>query len=162
VCGYSPRLRLDLTVNLLTLQALVNKKITVFGGAQFRPNIHIQDMTDLYVKCLAYPDKKISGKILNAGYENYSVLAIARMVKDTIGDTKIQIVTLPTNDKRSYRVDSSLLKKELGFAAKHTVEEAVMDLYTAYKQGKIPRAFEDIRYFNIKTMQTLGRKISSV
>jgi nucleoside-diphosphate-sugar epimerase len=155
VCGYSPRLRLDLTVNMLTLQALVNKKITVFGGVQQRPNIHIQDMTDLYVKSLSYPSGKINGKIFNAGYENYSVGHIARMVKDTIGDSKIQIVILPTNDVRSYRVDSAKIKKELGFKALHSVEEAIMDLKKAYEQGKIPHAFEDKTYFNIKTMQDL-------
>ncbi|MCS6815575.1 MAG: NAD-dependent epimerase/dehydratase, partial [Cyanobacteria bacterium] len=77
VCGYSPRLRLDLTVNILTNHAVNNGKITVFGGTQKRPNIHIEDMTDLYVKCLAYPDEAIDGKIFNAGYENHTVMEIA-------------------------------------------------------------------------------------
>ena len=86
VCGYSPRLRLDLTVNILTNHAVNNGKITVFGGEQKRPNIHIEDMTDLYVKCLEYPDQAIDGKIFNAGYENHKVKEIAEMVQMLLGN----------------------------------------------------------------------------
>ncbi len=155
VCGYSPRLRLDLTVNLLTIQALVNKKMTVFGGGQLRPNIHIEDMTDLYVKVLEYPDKLINGKIYNAGYDNYTVLEIAKMVKKVTGDRKIIIEITKTNDNRSYKISSEKIRKELGFVPKHSVEEAIGDLKKAYHEGKIPNALTDNRYYNIKTMQML-------
>src|SRR3989338_2398015 len=133
VCGYSPRMRLDLTVNMLTLQAFVNKKITVFGGSQKRPNIHIEDMADIYVKSLQYPEELIDGKIYNVGYENYTVMEIARMVKETIGDDSIEIVTLPTNDNRSYHISSSKIEKELGFRAKRSVTDAIKDLKKAFE-----------------------------
>lgn len=155
VCGYSPRLRLDLTVNLLTIQALVNHKMTVFGGGQKRPNIHIADMTDLYVNTLSYPDKKIAGKIYNAGYDNYTVLEIAKMIKRNLHDKSIEIIVTPTNDNRSYHVSSQKIKKELGFRAKHSVVEAISDLARAYKAGLIPEALNDKRYYNIKMMQAL-------
>jgi len=158
VCGYSPRLRLDLTVNILTINALVNKKMIVFGGKQKRPNIHIEDMTDLYLKTLEYSDSKIAGKIYNAGYDNYTVMAIAQMVKRTLADRNIKIEVRPTNDNRSYHVSSKKIEHELGFRAKHTVEEAIMDLKKAYEEGKIPNAISDARYYNIKTMQKLAMK----
>lgn len=156
VCGYSPRLRLDLTVNMLTLQAIVAKKITVFGGSQLRPNIHIEDMTDLYVKSLEYANDKICGKIFNAGYENYSLTEIAQMIKATLRDPSVTIEFLPSADKRSYHVSSKKIKKELGFIPVHTVEEAILDLQKAYKDGKIPQALTNVRYYNIKTMQKLS------
>lgn len=155
VCGYSSRMRLDLTVNILTINALVNKKITVFGGSQKRPNIHIDDMTDLYVQTLKYPDSKIAGKIYNAGYDNYTVMEIARMVKRVAGGKEIEIEVKPTNDLRSYHISSEKIKKELGFVPKHTVEEAILDLKRAYETGKIPNPMEDERYYNIRKMQSI-------
>src|SRR5690606_33919660 len=80
VCGWAPRLRLDLTVNILTNHAINNGRITVFGGQQKRPNINIQDMTDLYVECLQYPAELIDGEVFNAGYENHTVSQLAEMV----------------------------------------------------------------------------------
>jgi len=157
VCGYSPRLRLDLSVNILTNHAINNKKITVFGGAQKRPNIHIEDMTDLYVYILELPKEKIAGKIYNAGYENFTIMQIAEKVRSVIGEN-IEIVTTPTNDNRSYHVSSAKIKKELGFEAKHTIEEAVKDLQDAFKAGKIPNPMDDIRYYNIKTMKAIKLK----
>lgn len=157
VCGYSPRLRLDLSVNILTNHAINNGKITVFGGAQKRPNLHIEDMTDLYVYILGLPKEKIAGKIYNAGYENFTIMQIAEKVRNVIGKN-IEIVTTPTNDNRSYHVSSAKIKKELGFEAKHTIEEAVKDLQDAFKAGKIPNPMDDIRYYNIKTMKAIKLK----
>lgn len=154
VCGYSPRLRLDLTVNILTNHAINKGKITVFGGEQKRPNLHIEDMTDLYLFLLKQPADKIHKKIYNVGYENYKVREIAEMVKDTIGGT-IPIVTTPTNDNRSYHVSSKKIKEELGFEARHSIEEAILELKRAFNEGKVPNPLEDIRYFNIKTMQAI-------
>lgn len=157
VCGYSPRLRLDLTVNILTNHAVNLGKITVFGGGQKRPNIHIADMTDLYVMLLKLPKEKIAGKIYNAGYENFTVTEIAEKVRNVIGKN-IEIVTTPTDDNRSYHVSSEKIKRELGFEAKHTIEDAVRDLHDAFKAGKIPNSMNDIRYYNIKTMKAVNLK----
>jgi len=154
VCGYSPRLRLDLTVNILTNHAVNKRTITVFGGEQKRPNIHINDMTDLYLFLLEQPPEKIQKKIYNVGYENFKVKELAEKVKNTLGG-KIDIVYTPTNDNRSYHVSSAKIKKELGFAPKFTIEDAILDLLAAFKAGKIPDSMTDIRYYNIKTMQQL-------
>ncbi len=157
VCGYSPRLRLDLTVNILTNHAVNNRKITVFGGQQMRPNIHIEDMADLYVKSLECSDEAIDGKIFNAGYENYRIIEIAEMVRSVVGED-VEIVTTPTDDLRSYHVSSEKIKRELNFVARHTIEDAVRDLVAAFQAGKIPNPMTDIRYYNIKTMQQLQLK----
>lgn len=156
VCGYSKRLRLDLTVNILTSHAVNKGGITVFGGQQKRPNIHIEDMTDLYVKTLEYPSEQINGKIYNAGYENYTVMEIAEKVKNVVGKN-IPIKVVPTDDNRSYHVSSTKIKRELGFEAKHTVEKAVQDLYDAFKNGKISD-HEDKRFYNIKVMKAINLK----
>lgn len=155
ICGYSPRLRLDLTVNILTNHAVNNKKITVFGGEQKRPNLHIEDMTDLYIKSLEWPDDLIDGKTFNAGYENHKVAEIAEMVRDVVGKD-VDIVTTPTDDHRSYHVSSEKIKRELGFVPQHSIEEAVQDLVNAFDEGKIPDSMADIRYYNIKTMQSIN------
>lgn len=154
VCGYSPRLRLDLTVNILTNHAVNKGKITVFGGQQKRPNIHIEDMTDLYVRALEWPDALVDGKVFNAGYENHTVLDIAETVRSIVGPS-VEIVTTPTDDHRSYHISSERIKRELGFAPRHTIADAVKDLVAAFKAGKIPDPMTDIRYYNIKTMQAL-------
>lgn len=153
VCGYSPRLRLDLTVNILTNHAVNNNRIKVFGGGQKRPNIHIEDVTDLYVESLKYPADKIAGKIYNAGYENHTVRQIADLVKENLERPGIEIVVEPTNDNRSYHISSDKIQKELGFVPKHTIAEAVRDLRKAFEEGKIPNSMNDKKYYNIKTMQ---------
>ena len=155
VCGYSPRMRLDLTVNILTNHAVNKGEITVFGGEQMRPNIHIEDMTDLYVFLLELPDEKIQRKIYNAGYDNYKVKDIAEMVRKNIG-SHISIKTVPTEDNRSYHVSSKKIREELGFVPKHTIEEAIVDLKNAFEAGKIPDPLNNIRYYNIKTMQAIN------
>jgi nucleoside-diphosphate-sugar epimerase len=157
VCGYSPRLRLDLTVNILTNHAVNNKKITVFGGQQMRPNIHIADMVDAYLKALEWPDEAIDGKIFNVGYENYRVSEIAEMVRKVVGQ-EVEIVTTTTDDNRSYHVSSEKIKRELGFVARHSVEDAVRDLVEGFRAGQIPNSMTDHRYYNIKTMQALNLK----
>jgi nucleoside-diphosphate-sugar epimerase len=161
VCGYSPRQRLDLTVNILTNHAVNMGKITVFGGEQTRPNIHIEDIVSLYVQSLEFPDQQIAGKVYNAGWENLSIAQIAQIVRDVVshevsGREQIEIVTIPSDDKRSYRICSERIKRELGFIPKHTVADAVRDLVGAFGEGKIPRPMEDARYYNIKTMQSIG------
>lgn len=155
VCGYSPRLRLDLTVNILTNHAVNNGVIKVFGGAQKRPNIHIEDMTDLYIQALKWPDEKINRKIFNVGYHNQTVSEIAYIVKNVLGEN-IKIETVPTNDNRSYHVSSEKIKRELGFEAKRSIQDAVIDLVKAFKANKIPNSMTDERYYNIKMMQKVN------
>lgn len=157
VCGYSPRLRLDLSVNILTNHAVTNREIKVFGGEQMRPNIHIEDMVELYIKSLEWPDAAIDGKIYNVGYHNHKVREIADIVKGVVGKD-VKIVTTPTDDNRSYHVSSEKIKRELGFSPKHTIEDAVRDLVAAFRMGLIPDSMTDDRYFNIKRMQRLNLK----
>jgi nucleoside-diphosphate-sugar epimerase len=152
VCGYAPRLRLDLTVNILTNLAINNGRITVFGGGQLRPNIHVDDMTDLYVMLLEAPDAAVDGKVWNAGYHNLKVMEIAEKVREEIGP-RVEIVVTPTDDHRSYHVSSERIRRDLGFVARRTVENAIVDLRDAFAAGKVPNAMSDDRYYNIKRMQ---------
>ena len=152
VCGYSPRQRLDVVVNILTNLGWNKGEVSVFGGAQLRPNIHIEDMTDAYLLLLSAPDKAVDGQVFNAGYENHSVMQLAEMVQRNVGKhAKLEV--RPTNDLRSYHVSSKKIKDELGFEASHSIEDAVVDLIKAFKEGKLPNSLEDPRYFNIKMMQ---------
>ncbi len=152
VCGYSPRLRLDLTVNILTNHAVNRREITVFGGTQMRPNIHIDDITDLYVGALDYPKDLIDGQIFNAGYENHTVTEIAQAVRSIVGDD-VTVRTTPSDDLRSYHICSDKIRRTLGFTPAHTIEAAVRDLVDAFDAGHIPDSLTDPRYYNIKTMQ---------
>src|SRR5579863_9353133 len=154
VCGYAPRLRLDLTVNILTNHAINNGRITVFGGEQLRPNIHVDDMTDLYLLLLEADDAAVDGKVWNAGYHNLKVRQIAEMVRDEVG-SNVDIVVTPTDDHRSYHVSSEKIHRELGFAAKRTVSDAIVDLKDAFAAGKVPNSMTDDRYYNIKRMQAV-------
>ena len=103
-------------MNILTNHAINNGRITVFGGDQLRPNIHVEDMTDLYLMLLEQPDEAIDGKIWNAGYHNLKVRAIADMVRDEVGP-KVDIVVTPTDDHRSYHVSSEKIRRDIGFVA---------------------------------------------
>lgn len=156
VCGYATRLRLDLTVNILTTHAYFNKKIKVFGGNQLRPNIHIEDMCDAYLCFLAAKKEQIDGKTFNVGYQNLAVNAIAEMVKESFSDEAIAIDVVPTNDNRSYHVSSEKIKNELGFTPKHTVEDAINDLIGAFEKGLVKDPFNNETYYNIKQMQQIG------
>jgi len=154
VCGYSNRLRLDLTVNILTTHAYYNKKIIVFGGSQLRPNIHIDDMAEAYLTILAAKKEQIDGKIFNVGYQNYSVYDIAKMVNQSFAEP-IEIEVLPTNDNRSYHVSSEKIKRELGFAPRFTIQNAVKDLIEAFEKKWVVDPFNNEAYYNIKQMQAL-------
>lgn len=161
VCGYSPRLRLDLTVNILTLSAIETGRITVFGGTQKRPNLHIDDMTDLYVSLLTMEGARIAGRTYNAGYQNHTVAEIAEIVRSVVardvpGRERLEIVTTPSNDLRSYHISSERIARELGFVPKRTIEDAVRDLCRAFREGKVPNPTTDIQYYNVKTIQARG------
>lgn len=158
VCGYAPRLRLDLTVNILTIHALVNRKIRIFGGKQLRPNLNILDMVRAYQLFLAAPREKIHREAFNVGFQNRSVEDIARIVKDTLGDEGIQFEYVPSDDNRSYHVNSDKVRRVLGFEARHTIENAVRSIAEAYRRGAIPDPFGSPVYSNIKQMQKLRAK----
>ena len=163
VCGYSPRTRLDLSVNILTNHAINNNKITVFGGSQLRPNLHIQDMCDLYQLLLELPAEKISGQTFNAGYQNQSIMDIAKAVRKVVKEEfpekgEIDIVTTPSDDLRSYHINSDKIARVIGFKPKYSIEDAARDLCKAFKANKLPNSFDDDIYFNVKRMKRLGIK----
>lgn len=143
VCGLSPRQRLDVAVNMLTMQALENGKITVFGGDQARPNIHIDDITDLYIFLLVNP--QVTG-IYNAGFENITISEIAEIIKEKI---PTEVVITPSNDPRSYRVNSDKLLAT-GFKPKKNVRIAIEEMVAAYDQGELK---DEDRCYNLKWMQ---------
>ncbi len=160
LCGYAPRQRLDLSVNILANHAINAGKITVFGGSQKRPNLHVQDMCDLYQLLLEVPDEKISGQTFNAGFMNMSIMEIAQIAKRVVEEMfpekgDIPIVTTPTDDIRSYHVNSDKIRRVLGFQAKRTVEDAIRDLCVAFKEGKLPNSMQDTFYFNVRRLKEL-------
>jgi len=154
VCGYSPRQRLDVVVNILTNLAYHKRKISVYGGEQLRPNIHIADMVESYIVTLNAPSEVVAGQVYNAGYENQPVRELAESVRSVVGED-VQLVTTPTDDNRSYHISSEKIRKDLGFRAQHTICEAVADLVQAFEAGKLPNSLEDEIYFNIRRMQSL-------
>jgi nucleoside-diphosphate-sugar epimerase len=161
VCGYSPRQRLDLTVNILTSLAVNQRRITIFGGAQKRPNIHIEDISDLYVELLDMPTDLIAGKTFNAAYQNHTVAQLGEIVRSIVEREMpdlgpIAVETSPSNDLRSYHVSSEKIKRELGWTPQRTIEDAVRDLCAAFRAGKVPNPKDDIRYYNVKTVQASG------
>jgi len=143
VCGLSPRMRLDVAVNLLTMQALTRGEITVLGGGQTRPNIHIDDVTDLYIFLLDHP--RVRG-VFNAGFENISIMDIANMVTK---HASARIITKSSNDPRSYRVNSDKLLAT-GFHPKKTVEDAIREICEAYSLGKLK---DEPQFHNLRWMQ---------
>lgn len=159
VCGYAPRQRLDVVVNILTNLAYHNGKVKVLGGDQMRPNIHIEDMVRAYIHVLESEEKKIQGEIFNVGYHNHTVMHLGKMVQQIVGKKRaVELVVEPTNDNRSYHVSSDKIAKKLGFEPKFSIENAVEDLVEAFAEGKLPDALNDIRYINIKTMKALNLK----
>lgn len=160
ICGYAPRLRLDLSVNILTNHAITNSKIMVFGGDQLRPNLHVQDMCDLYQLLLTIPKEKIAGQIFNAGYENMSIRNIAEVVKRVVEQefpekAPLSVEVTESNDNRSYHINSDKIKRCLGFQPKRTIEDAVRDLCHAFRAGKVPNSMSDDIYYNVKRLQAM-------
>ncbi|MBI3320384.1 MAG: SDR family oxidoreductase [Candidatus Omnitrophica bacterium] len=160
VCGYSPRMRFDLTVNILTNHAVNRGVITVFGGTQQRPNIHIEDLAELYVQLLEWPEELIAGETFNAGYQNHPVAELAQMVKRIVEQefphrAPIRIQTSPTDDLRSYHVCSTKIARKLGYVPTRTIEDAIRDLCRAFQAGKFPNSLTDDRYLNVNRIKQL-------
>jgi nucleoside-diphosphate-sugar epimerase len=161
VCGYSPRMRFDLTVNILTNHAVQRGVITVFGGQQKRPNIHIEDVAELYVRMLDYPARLVDGEAFNVGYENHTVAQLAEMIKNIVErefpeKAPIRIETTATNDNRSYHVSSGKIAAKLDYRPSRTIEDAVRDLCQAFKAGKFADSLSNDDYINVKTVRKLG------
>jgi len=163
VCGYSPRTRLDLSVNILTNHAVSKGVITVFGGNQMRPNLHIDDMSDAYLMMLEAPHAKIHGETFNIGFQNHSIASIAEMARKIVaqevpGREQIKVVTTPSDDNRSYHVNSDKIRRVLGFQPKRNIEDAVRDLARAFRNQLLPNSFDDDWYYNVRTMKKIGAK----
>ncbi|MDD3312107.1 SDR family oxidoreductase, partial [Pseudodesulfovibrio sp.] len=146
VCGFSPRTRLDVAVNMLTMQALAKGEITVLGGAQTRPNVHIQDITDIFIHFLG--KGRESTGVYNAGFENISIMDIAEMVTERV---PAKITVKPSNDPRSYRLNSDKLLAT-GFTPKYGVADGIQDIIDAYNDGRL---VDDDIHYNIRTMKKL-------
>ena len=160
VCGYAPRQRLDLSVNILTNHAVNKGKITVFGGSQLRPNLHVQDYVDAVLLFLTAPSEKLQREVFNVDYQNLSIMDIAHLVRKVVGEEfsdrgEIDIVTTPTDDIRSYHINSDKIARALGYRPKYTIEDAVRELCVAFKRGELPDSFADDAYFNVKRLQRL-------
>jgi len=160
VCGYSPRQRLDLSVNILTNHAINAGKITVFGGSQLRPNLHIQDYCDAVQLFLTAPADKVQNETFNVGYQNLSLMEIAELVRRVVGEEMperkaVDIVTTPTDDVRSYHINSDKIKRVLGYQPQHTIEDAVRELCQVFLARKLPNSMEDDRYYNVRLLKKL-------
>jgi nucleoside-diphosphate-sugar epimerase len=160
LCGYAPRQRLDLSVNILTSHAINNGVIRVFGGSQLRPNLHVQDMVNLYLLLLEVEDDLIRNQTFNCGYQNMSIADIAKTVQNVVSRRRpdlgaIAIETEPSNDLRSYHVNSDKIKRVLGFEPRYSIEDAVNSLCDAFDSGLLPNSSEDTIYFNVRRMKEL-------
>ncbi len=158
VCGYAPRLRLDLSVNILTNHALTNNKITVFGGVQLRPNLHVQDYCDAVQLLLEAPTEKVQKETFNVGYQNMSIADIALLVRKVVKEEfpekgDVEIVTSPSDDIRSYHINSDKIFKALGYKPQYTIEDAVRSLCVAYREGKLANSMTNDWFYNIRTMK---------
>lgn len=160
VCGPAPRQRMDLTVNLLTNHAYNSGAIRVFGGSQYRPNLHIQDMCRAYLEVLQQDVEKIDGQVFNVGTDNLTVMEIAERVKEIV-KKEVELVVEPSPDNRSYRISSERILEHLGFRPLHTVEDAIRDLLNWFDRGEFPESMTDSRYFNISRMQEIIPELST-
>ena len=163
VCGFSKRMRFDLSVNILTNHAFNKKKITVFGGSQLRPNLNIKDylrVVDLFINA---PKEKINRQIFNVGYENKSIMDLAKLVKKTISDNyenfnNLEIITSPSDDNRSYHINSDKIFNILEFKPIHTIEEAILSITEKFKKNYFQNSFDNDIYYNVKRLQNLNAK----
>jgi nucleoside-diphosphate-sugar epimerase len=159
ICGYAPRQRLDLSVNILTNLAINNRKITIFGGNQMRPNLHIQDYCDVIKLLINVDKKKVNGQVFNVGYQNLTILEIAEKVREIVQiefpGEEIAFEVSKSDDNRSYHINSDKIKNTIGFTPRYSIEHAITELCEAFKSGKLPNSLSDDRYFNVKRLKTI-------
>jgi nucleoside-diphosphate-sugar epimerase len=161
ICGYAPRQRLDLSVNILTNLAVNKGEITVFGGTQIRPNLHVQDYCDVVKLLLEAQSDLVQNQIFNVGSQNLKISEIALIVKQIVelrfpDKGEIKILTTSTDDNRSYHINSDKIKRELGFIPKYTISDAIIELCDAFAAKKLPNSLSDDIYFNVKRLKKLG------
>lgn len=159
VCGYAPRQRFDLTVNIMTMLAVMKREITVFGGKQRRPNLHIKDMTDCYRLMLTAPKEKIQGQTFNVGRQNLAVSEIAEIIANVVEvemGYRPSIVTTESTDTRSYHINSDKIRDVLGFEPRFTVEDAIRDLCARFKMGMWKDCLENPWFTNVKQLIEKG------
>ena len=152
VCGYAPRMRFDLTVNIMTNHAVMKNAITVYGGNQRRPNLHIDDMCDLYRLMLTAPAEKIAGQIFNVGQQNLKVSEIAQLIQRIVYQRFARFVPIHTTesqDNRSYHINSDKIARVLGFTPKRTVEDAIRDICVRFESGYWPDSLTNPWYTNV-------------
>jgi nucleoside-diphosphate-sugar epimerase len=162
VCGWAPRLRLDLVVNILTAHAYFNRKVKIFGGKQMRPNINVADMVDAYRLMLSLPDAKIAGEIFNVGDENKTVSELGELARSIVARMTpargpVGLETVPTNDERSYKINSEKIFRKVGFKTTRTIAQAIESLVAAFEAGKV-KDMQDPAYHNIHTMKAAALK----
>ena len=160
LCGYAPRCRLDLSVNILTNHAVNNKKIIVLGGGeQKRPNLDIRDMCRAYEAILDADEKLINNEIFNVSCSNKKIIELAELVKKNvesfygISDIDIEIKN-ETVDKRSYHVNADKIKRVIGFETKYSIDDAIISLCEAFKAGKLPNSLNDSKYINVDVLKS--------
>jgi nucleoside-diphosphate-sugar epimerase len=161
VCGYAPRLRLDLSVNILTSHAYFKNKILVFGGKQLRPNLHVQDYCDVLLKLISADKKLVQNEIFNVGYQNMSILNIAKKVKKIVSkklNKKITLEIVKSNDNRSYHINSDKIKNKIKFRPKYSIDYAVNELCNEFKKNKLKNVFNKNIFYNVKTVMKLNAK----
>ena len=157
VCGYSEKMRFDLTVNILTNYAYHKNFINIFGGEQFRPNIHIDDMCRLYEQLIEMDFAHFNGEIYNAGHQNLKIIEIAKLVKNYIDDKygrNIDLKITKSDDIRSYQINSDKIKKDLKFEFKKDVKNAISDLCNAFDNKKIIDSLDD-KWINLKVLERI-------
>ena len=157
VCGYGKRQRLDVVVNILTTLAYYKNEISVFGGQQLRPNIHIDDMANSYVNIIEAKHDLVNNQVFNVGYDNMKVIDIANTIKNLM-TKNIKLITVPTDDNRSYHISSEKIKKQLDFTPEFSVKDAVIDLINAFDNNLLNDPLKNILYYNIKLMQEINLK----
>jgi len=163
VCGYSPRMRFDLSVNILTHHAIKKNKITVFGGDQLRPNLHIQDYCDLVCLLIEADKTKISNQTFNVGYQNLSIIDIAKKVKKVVLEefpekSNLDIVRTESDDKRSYHINSDKITKLLDYVPTRSIEDAIRDLCIEFKKNNFLDSENNNIYYNVKRIKELNIK----
>ena len=163
VCGFAERQRFDLSVNILTNHAINKRKITVFGGDQLRPNLHILDYCDVVKLLMNAETHKIQNQVFNVGYQNMSIKEISLIVKKVVEEEfpdlgEIPIETTKSDDNRSYHINSDKIKMVLGFEPKRSMEESVRELCNYFKKNTFKNTFEDDFYFNVKRLKSLKAK----
>ena len=154
VCGFSEKMRFDLSVNILTNFAYHKGYINVFGGEQYRPNIHINDMIRLYEYLIFEDISKFNGETFNAGLQNLKIKEIAKIVKEVVEKKTSKIIDIRTtksDDIRSYRINSDKIQKILNFEFKHTIKDAVVDICDRFSDGTIEDSFNE-KFLNIKVL----------